>query len=62
MKKNDIKVQLYLKDWSKVPFAFEYPQYIAYVYKKTKSGHVIMIYETHASPIVAKNRLLVLLG
>jgi hypothetical protein len=36
--------------------------YVAFTHKKTKSGHSILIYEKSHSPLIAKNRLLRLLG
>lgn len=36
--------------------------YIAFVHLKTRSGHKIMAYERHQSPVIARRRLLNLLG
>jgi hypothetical protein len=37
-------------------------RFIAYIHKKTYTGKKVLIYEIAHSPVVAKNRLLNLLG
>lgn len=32
-------------------------EYISYIHKRTKSGHVIMIYEVDSNPLIAEKKL-----
>jgi len=58
MDTNKIVVTLNMKTYNA---SSQNVEYIAFTHKQTKSGHKIMIYEKHSSPVVAKKRLVKLL-